>query len=200
MGHALVSRALPGSDPIHKVSIIPRGIGALGYTLQRPTEDRYLVTRTELERKLTVLLGGRAAELLIFDELSTGAADDLAKATDIARDMVIRYGMDRTIGQVVYAEPASPFLERGIRAELEPRRFSEATAREIECAVRGLLDGAFARATRILELNRPALELGAGRLLDKETLTEQELPTVVPEEQPATPAAASPAQAHLVAV
>jgi cell division protease FtsH len=200
MGHAVVSRALPGSDPIHKVSIIPRGIGALGYTLQRPTEDRYLVSRAELERKLTVLLGGRAAEVLVFSELSTGAADDLAKATDIARDMVIRYGMDQTIGQVVYAEPASPFLERGLRAELEPRRYSETTAREIECAVRALLDGAFARATRILERNRQALELGARRLLDRETLTEQELPAVVAEDQAATPTAAASAEAELVAV
>jgi cell division protease FtsH len=188
MGHALVSRALPGTDPIHKVSIIPRGIGALGYTLQRPTEDRYLVTRTELERKLAVLLGGRAAETLILTEVSTGAADDLAKATDIARDMVTRYGMDSTIGQVVYAEPLSPFLERGIRPELESRRFSEATAREIECAVRGLLDAALARATRILERNRSALELGARRLLDKETLAEQELPAVVAEDPSPSPA------------
>jgi cell division protease FtsH len=200
MGHAVVTRALPGTDPVHKVSIIPRGIGALGYTLQRPTEDRYLVTRTELERKLTVLLAGRAAEVLIFDELSTGAADDLAKATDIARDMVIRYGMDRTIGQVVYAEPTGPFLERAFRPGLEPRRFSEATAREVECAVRGLLDGAFARATRILKLNRSALELGARRLLDKETLTEQELPDVVAEEEPpAAPGSPRPG-ANLVAV
>jgi len=184
MGHAVVSRALPGTDPVHKVSIIPRGIGALGYTLQRPTEDRYLVTRTELERKLAVLLGGRAAEMLIFTELSTGAADDLAKATDIARDMVTRYGMDSTIGQVVYAEPVSPFLERGIRPELESRRFSEATAREIECAVRGLLDAAFVQATGILERNRSALELGAQRLLVKESLAEHELPAVVAEQAP----------------
>jgi len=200
MGHAVVTRSLPGTDPIHKVSIIPRGIGSLGYTLQRPTEDRYLVTRTELERKLAVLLGGRAAEMLVFGELSTGAADDLAKATDIARDMVTRYGMDRTIGQVVYAEPVSPFLARGIHPELEPRRFSEATAREIECAVRGLLDAAFARATRILELNRSALELGARRLLEKETLTEQELPSVVAEEAPQTLTVSPPPEASLVAV
>jgi cell division protease FtsH len=182
MGHALVARALPGTDPIHKVSIIPRGIGALGYTLQRPTEDRYLVTRVELERKLTVLLGGRAAEMLIFGELSTGAADDLAKATDISRDMVIRYGMDPTIGQVVYAEPTSPFLQPRLLPELDLRRYSETTGREIECAVRGLVEEAFTRATAILARNRAALEDGAQRLLAKETLTEQELPAVMAED------------------
>jgi cell division protease FtsH len=187
MGHAVVSRALPGTDPIHKVSIIPRGIGALGYTLQRPTEDRYLVTRAELERKLTVLLGGRAGEMLIFGELSTGAADDLAKATDIARDMVIRYGMDPTIGQVVYAEPTSPFLQPRLLPELDLRRYSEATGREIECAVRGLVEEAFARALAILTRNRAALEDGAQRLLVKETLTEQELPAVVAEDLPSRP-------------
>jgi cell division protease FtsH len=187
MGHALVARALPGTDPIHKVSIIPRGIGALGYTLQRPTEDRYLVTRAELERKLTVLLGGRAGEMLIFGELSTGAADDLAKATDIARDMVIRYGMDPTIGQVVYAEPTSPFLQPRLLPELDLRRYSEATGREIECAVRGLVEEAFTRATAILSRNRAALEDGAQRLLEKETLTETELPAVVAEDVPSRP-------------
>jgi cell division protease FtsH len=181
MGHALVARALPGTDPVHKVSIIPRGIGALGYTLQRPTEDRYLVTRSELERKLAVLLGGRAAEMVVFGELSTGAADDLAKATDIARDMVIRYGMDPTIGQVVYAEAPSPFLQPRLLPELDPRRWSEATAREIECAVRSLVEQAFERATAILRTNRAALESGAARLLAQETLTEQELPAVVAE-------------------
>ncbi len=200
MGHAVVTRSLPGTDPIHKVSIIPRGIGALGYTLQRPTEDRYLVTRTELEHKLIVLLGGRAAEVLVFDELSTGAADDLAKATDIARDMVIRYGMDRTIGQVVYANPASPFLDRSFRTELEPRRFSETTAREIECAVRDLLDGAFARATAILKRNRRALEFGAQRLLEKETLAESELPAVLAEAAPGTPSAMPRPTAGLASV
>ena len=94
MGHALVAMALPGSDPVHKVSIIPRGIGALGYTIQRPTEDRFLMTREELENKMAVLLGGRAAEHIVFGHLSTGAADDLSKVTNIARSMVMRYGMD----------------------------------------------------------------------------------------------------------
>ena len=111
MGHALVARALPGSDPVHKVSIIPRGIGALGYTIQRPTEDRFLMTRGELEDKMTVLLGGRAAESIVFGEISTGAADDLAKATDIARSMVTRYGMDDNLGMVSLESERSTFLQ-----------------------------------------------------------------------------------------
>jgi len=100
MGHAIVGMALPGVDEVHKVSIIPRGIGALGYTIQRPTEDRYLMTREELENKIAVLLGGRAAEKIIYGHLSTGASDDLARATDIARSMVTRYGMDPDFGHV----------------------------------------------------------------------------------------------------
>ena len=108
MGHALVALALPGVDVVHKVSIIPRGIGALGYTIQRPTEDRFLMTRAELENKMAVLLGGRAAELLVFDHFSTGAADDLRRVTDIARSMVTRYGMSEALGSVAYdREPGS---------------------------------------------------------------------------------------------
>src|SRR5690606_16443952 len=110
MGHALVATALPGSDPVHKISIIPRGVGALGYTIQRPTEDRFLMTRAELENKMTVLLGGRAAEHIVFQHLSTGAADDLQKVTDIARSMVMRYGMDPTLGHVAYESERRSFL------------------------------------------------------------------------------------------
>ena len=99
LGHTMVALALPGTDTVHKVSIIPRGIGALGYTIQRPIEDRYLMTRDELERKMAVLLGGRAAEHVVFGEVSTGAADDLARVTDIARAMVLRYGMSEALGQ-----------------------------------------------------------------------------------------------------
>jgi cell division protease FtsH len=111
MGHALTALALPGADPVHKVSIIPRGIGALGYTIQRPTEDRFLLTRAELEVRIAVLLGGRAAEKLIFGDLSTGAADDLAKATDIARDMITRYGMDEALGYVAWEAQPPRFLD-----------------------------------------------------------------------------------------
>ena len=111
IGHALVARALPGSDPVHKISIVPRGVGALGYTLQRPSEDRYLLTKNDLLRRIMVLLGGRAAELLVFGHLSTGAADDLARATQIARDMVTRYGMDDSLGFVAFETQRPRFLE-----------------------------------------------------------------------------------------
>jgi len=184
MGHALVAMALPGTDPVHKISIIPRGIGALGYTIQRPTEDRYLMTREELENKMAVLLGGRAAEILVFGEISTGAADDLDKATDIARNMVTRFGMHEELGQMTYEEPRSSFLgETGL--SLTPRRYSEETAREIDCAVRELTEQAREKATHILTANRDRLEEGARRLLEKETLLAEELPRPAPYTPPA---------------
>ena len=174
MGHALVATALPGQDPVQKVSIIPRGIGALGYTLQRPIEDRYLMSRTELENKMATLLGGRAAEHLVFGELSTGAADDLAKATQIARSMVARYGMDPTLGPVVYEQERSAFLATdGISTT--QRSYSEQTAREIDVAARNLVEAAFTKSVKILTERRNALERGAQRLLQKETLADPEL-------------------------
>ena len=174
MGHALVASALPGQDPVQKVSIIPRGIGALGYTLQRPTEDRYLMTRTELENRMATLLGGRAAEQLVFGELSTGAADDLSKVTQIARAIVARYGMDSTLGPIVYEQERTAFLTpEGV--DLSPKHYSEQTAREIDLAARSLVEAAFAKSLKILTERRQALERGAQRLLQKETLTGGEL-------------------------
>ncbi|MFZ5510272.1 MAG: ATP-dependent zinc metalloprotease FtsH [Pseudomonadota bacterium] len=174
MGHALVAMSLPGSDPVHKVSIIPRGIGALGYTIQRPTEDRFLMTRAELENKMAVLLGGRAAEQLIFDEISTGAADDLAKVTDIARNMVMRFGMHEGLGHVAYEAERPLFLQ--VPGVLPPaREYSEETAREIDRAVRALVAAAIDKALAILRTNRDVLERGARQLLAKETLTEEDL-------------------------
>jgi len=175
-GHALVALALPGTDPVHKISIIPRGIGALGYTIQRPIEDRYLMTRNELENKLAVLFGGRAAEILVFDELSTGAADDLAKATNIARSMVTRYGMEDRVGQMTYEDQPHSFLGTPYGTLPERREYSEETAREIDCAVREIVTSAFDRATEILTRHRKILEKTAKQLLDKETLTADELP------------------------
>ncbi|MCP5152822.1 MAG: ATP-dependent metallopeptidase FtsH/Yme1/Tma family protein [Ectothiorhodospiraceae bacterium] len=178
MGHALVAMSLSGADPVHKVSIIPRGIGALGYTIQRPTEDRYLMTLDELENKMAVLLAGRAAEMLVFERLSTGAADDLAKATDIARSIVTRYGMSGALGQMTYEQepdqllPGAPTFGRG-------REYSEQTAREIDCAVRDLIERAFDHATAILTERRAALDAGAQALLARETLTGEELAAVV---------------------
>ncbi|MBM3559904.1 MAG: ATP-dependent zinc metalloprotease FtsH [Alphaproteobacteria bacterium] len=172
IGHALVALALPGSDPVHKVSIIPRGIGALGYTIQRPTEDRYLMTRSELENKMAVLLGGRAAEQVAFGHLSTGAADDLAKVTGIARSMALRYGMVESLGPVAFDEERPNLLGIAGAGGLQPREYSEETAREIDVAVRALVQSAFDKAVAILTANRQTLELGATRLLQQETLGE----------------------------
>ncbi|MGV0818523.1 ATP-dependent zinc metalloprotease FtsH [Martelella sp. AMO21009] len=175
MGHALVAMALIGSDPVHKVSIIPRGIGALGYTIQRPTEDRFLMTREELENKIAVLLGGRAAEKVIYDHLSTGAADDLVKATDIARAMVARYGMDPDLGHVSYDNERPGFLGTGDQSAWLNRRHSEATAERMDVAVKAIIDDIFARTVALLEANRALLEETSRDLLDRETLNEPDL-------------------------
>ncbi len=173
MGHTLVAMSLPGSDAVHKVSIIPRGIGSLGYTIQRPTEDRYLMTREELQNKMAVLMGGRAAEHLVYGHWSTGAADDLVKVTDIARNMVTRYGMAETLGGVSLEESRQSVLGE---PTLPPQHdYSEQTAREIDCAVRTLVNDAFNRAQDILQQKRALLEEGARQLLEKETLNEAEL-------------------------
>jgi cell division protease FtsH len=175
MGHALTALALPGTDEVHKVSIIPRGIGALGYTIQRPTDDRYIMTRAELLNRIAVLLGGRAAEKLVFDHLSTGAADDLAKVTDIARSMVMRFGMDERLGHVSYDSGGHGFLgQQGTQTYLE-RRYSEETAKHIDEAVKRIVDETFARVLGILSDNRAILETCARTLLQKETLNEGEL-------------------------
>jgi cell division protease FtsH len=174
-GHALAALALPGSDPVYKISIIPRGIGALGYTLQRPTEDRFLMTKEELEHKIAVLLGGRAAEKLIFNHLSTGAADDIARATDIARSMVTRYGMDPDIGFVVYDDNQERFLGQQGPGGFNGCKISDSTARQIDASVRKIVGGTFAMIYTILENNREILERCAKLLLEKETLLEKEL-------------------------
>jgi cell division protease FtsH len=172
MGHALVAMSVPGADPVHKISIIPRGIGALGYTIQRPTEDRFLMTREELENKMIVLLGGRAAEHVVFGHLSTGAADDLAKVTGIARSMALRYGMVEKLGYVSFDEERPNLL--GVPV-MQQREYSEETAREIDVAVRDIVKGAFDKAVAIIERRRDVLERGAQLLLAKETLAEPEL-------------------------
>ena len=173
MGHALVAMSLPGVDEVHKVSVIPRGIGALGYTIQRPTEDRFLMTRTELEAKMAVLLAGRAAEHLVFGHTSTGAADDLVKVTGIARSMVMRYGMSDKLGPVAYDQERTPFLE-GPRMPAA-QEFSEDTAREIDREVRDIVARVFEQAVSILSRNRALLEKSARELLQMETLGEDEL-------------------------
>jgi cell division protease FtsH len=175
IGHALVAVALPGSDPIQKVSIIPRGVAALGYTMQRPNEDRFLMSRTELENRLAVLLGGRAAEILTFEDISTGAADDLFKATELARSMVTRYGMNKALGPVTYEGETQAFLNGYKPTEMEGRKFSEETAREIDCAIRELVNAALQKALSLLAERKTNLEAAAKLLLSKESLSQQEL-------------------------
>jgi cell division protease FtsH len=179
MGHALLSLLLPGVDRAEKVSIIPRGVGALGYTMQRPTEDRFLLTEQELENKMAVLLGGRAAERLVFGEISTGAADDLAKAADIARSIATQYGMVPSLGEVAYDRQQGLFLNGGSRPSWLDRNYAEETAREIDCAVRLLVARAAERAESVLKSRRDALERGAKVLLERETLSAAELQELV---------------------
>jgi cell division protease FtsH len=175
MGHALVAMALPGIDPVQKVSIVPRGVGALGYTLQRPLEDRFLMTRDELEDRLTVLLAGRAAEMLCLPSISTGAADDLAKGTDIARNMVTRFGMESGLGAVAYTTEGSTYLTPTVGAPIQPPWFGEATANNIDVAVLHIITASLEKAKAILADHRALLEEGAHRLLEKETLGEKDL-------------------------
>lgn len=181
MGHALVALAIPGTDPVQKVSIIPRGIGALGYTMQRPTDDRFLMSRQELEDKMAVLMGGRAAEMIVGGDVSTGASDDLAKATDIARGMVLRFGMDQKLGPVAWDTESGNFLQQP-GMFWQRRRYSEQTAHEIDQAVRAYLDAALDRALEILRGNRAVLDTGAEALLAHETLTGDEIPRPTPVE------------------
>jgi cell division protease FtsH len=182
MGHALVAMALPGTDPVHKISIIPRGIGALGYTMQRPTEDRYLVSKEDLENKLAVLLGGRAAELITFHELSTGASDDLSKATDIASSMVTRYGMVESLGPVSYEVDSSVFLDNAQPGAHRSANLSEETLKEIDAAIRQLIQTAEQKAVSILTQYKNNLGNGAKLLLEKETLNQEDLAALFPGE------------------
>jgi cell division protease FtsH len=189
MGHALVAMALPGVDPVHKVSIIPRGVGALGYTIQRPTEDRFLMTREELENKMAVLLGGRAAELIVFGHLSTGAADDLRRVTDIARSMVTRYGMSEKLGNVAYDRDPRTFLTGpDLPSPPREREYAEETAAAVDHEVKTIVDKIFQRTIDLLKARREILERTAKRLLEKETLEEAEL-LALAAAAPAKPAA-----------
>jgi cell division protease FtsH len=185
MGHTLVGLSLPGTDTVHKVSIIPRGVGALGYTIQRPTEDRFLMTKAELENKMAVLLGGRASEQIVFGEISTGAADDIQKVTNIARSMVTRYGMVEGLGNITYEAENQSFLGSPAGAGWHERTYSEATAREIDEAVKAIVDGAYNRTLALLKSRRQVLERGAKLLLEKETLTESDLRALLAEDRPA---------------
>jgi len=178
MGHALVAANLPGVDPVQKVSIIPRGVGALGYTLQRPTEDRFLLSISELKNRIAVLMGGRASEQLIFDgDVSTGAADDLQRATEIAIEMVTKYGMDANVGQRTYAPKPQAFL---VTAQDAVVGAADITGREIDLAVRDLVEAGDVRARAILEAHRADLDKGVELLIAKETLTTEEFAPLRP--------------------
>ena len=182
--HALVAYSLPNTDPVHKVSIIPRGLAALGYTLQRPQGDRYLMTQSELESRIQVLLGGTVAEEMIFDDVSTGAQNDLERATDIARSMVMDFGMSR-LGRVTFRErPGNAFLG-GPQAEYpRERSHSEETAREIDQEIRRILDESLEKVRHILETRQKALLALANRLIEKEVIDSDELQAVIEENSP----------------
>ncbi len=177
MGHAIVALSLPGTDPVRKISIIPRGIAALGYTMQMPTEDRFLLSKTELENRIATLLGGRAAEELIFNDISTGAHNDLARATDIARSMVTEYGMSEKLGKVYFSsQKKALFLETGVQTKPE---YSEATAQLIDAEVRDIINKQYERAKQILTEKLDLLKEGAELLLKKEKLEEEEIKALV---------------------
>ncbi|MBM2802382.1 MAG: ftsH [Deltaproteobacteria bacterium] len=178
VGHALVALNVSGADPVQKISIIPRGVAALGYTLQLPTEDRFLMTKSELENRIAVLLGGRVAEELIFNEASTGARDDLVKVTDIAKSMVKAYGMSDKLGKVSFDRNHQPlFLQNG--QGLAPADYSDDIAREIDLEVRRIVDSQYERTTAILKANTESLHKAAGVLLSKETISGVELSAIV---------------------
>ena len=178
VGHALVAMSIPGSDAVHKISIIPRGIAALGYTMQLPTEDRFLMTQAELKNKIAVLLGGRVAEETIYQEISTGAQDDLLKATDIAKSMVKVYGMSEKLGQVSFERDRRPLFLQAAQPE-SAGDYSEETAREIDCEVRRLIDEQYDRVRIILGSQEAILRQAASVLLTKETITGEELKAIV---------------------
>lgn len=186
LGHALVALSIPGTDPVKKITIVPRGIAALGYTMQVPTEDRFLMTKTELLGKVASLLGGRAAEEMIFKDISTGAHNDLAKATDIARSMVTEYGMSEKTGQVYYKnEPQAMFLRPGQRPSTQGE-YSDETAQLIDEEIRGIIDQQYTRAMKLLEQKRVILEKAAIELLEKEKIDGSYLEKLITETESIT--------------
>jgi cell division protease FtsH len=177
IGHALTAELLPHVDPVRKVSIIPRGIAALGYTQQLPTEDRYLMTRSELEDRLRMLLGGRVAEEIIFGDVSTGAQDDLQKATDMARSMVTEYGMSTRLGLRTFEkERRGLFLDTPWATKKD---YSEEKAAEIDKEVEDILERAHCQVRELLTAQKPLLEKLAGLLLEKEVLEGEELRQII---------------------
>jgi cell division protease FtsH len=192
-GHALVAMSLKNADPVHRVTIIPRTIGALGATLQLPTEERYLMTRDELLDRICVMMGGRIAEELVFDDVSTGAENDLERATQTARMMVTRFGMSAKLGPISLGRPvSSPYLQ-GELGMAEPRAFSEETARAVDSEIRAVVEGQQDRGRAILERRRTALLRIAQRLLEIETIEGDELAAILATDEEAPPVEAQPA-------
>ncbi len=177
-GHTIVAELLPTTDPVHRVSIVQRGIAALGYTLQLPTEDRYLMTKTELLDKLCVMLGGRVAEEIIFHEVSTGAQNDLQRAAIIARSMVTEYGMTEKFGPLTFEKERRPmFLDIGLPSGA--KEYSEDTAREIDQEVKRLVDDSYSKVRELLSGNQDGLKTLATALLEKETIEGDEIRTIL---------------------
>jgi len=175
-GHALVALSMAKADPVHRVTIIPRSVGALGATLQLPTEERYLMTRRELQDRLCVLMGGRMAEDLIFKDVSTGAEDDISRASAMARQMIARFGMSEELGPVSFMHPESHVV---YEPEMNVREFSEETARTIDDEVKSLVTREAARAREVLGRRRAALEAVARELIQRETLERSDLEAIV---------------------
>jgi cell division protease FtsH len=186
-GHALVSCTLPNTDPVHKISIIPRGVGVGGYVLRRPDDDRLLTTQSELESHIKVFLGGTVAEELIYREVSTGASNDLERCTQLARNMVKQFGMSR-LGRVSYQEQDGPAY-LGNSSWGSARDYSEETAREIDIEVRKIIDEATCEVREILQSRRGALEAIAQQLKEKEVMDGSELRHLLEQYQPAAPGA-----------
>ena len=178
-GHAIVAAVLPHADPVHKVSILPRGVSALGYTLQRPTDDRYLVTQTELEARIQVLLGGTVAEEMIYGETSTGAQNDLQRASEIARSMVKDFGMSERMGRVNFRDEARPMFLGAPAGYPGEKDYSEQTAHEIDQEVKRIIDGSVDRVRDILTDRRVLLEQLSARLMEKEVIDAAELKEVM---------------------
>jgi cell division protease FtsH len=186
-GHALVTYFTPGADPVHKVSVIPRGFGSLGFTLALPKEDRYLMTRSELVARIDILLGGRVAEEVMFNEVSTGAQDDLQKATDIAKRMVMEYGMSAEVGQRTFSSDRSNFIQSAAGPLTYQKEYSDATAERIDQQINKILDDAYSRVQRLVQSKKGLISHVAAVLSEKEVLEGKELETMILEFEGVSP-------------
>src|SRR4029077_9685941 len=180
-GHALVACSLPNTDPVHKISIIPRGLAALGYMLQRPTDDRHLITQTELESRICVMLGGITTEEIVYKETSTGAQNDLERATDVARRMVMEFGMSPKLGRVNYRDSGRAAFAPTMYVANAEYAHSEQTLREIDLEVKRIIDHAAQTAHEILTRRRDVLEHMARELVEKEVMDSEQIHRILDE-------------------